>query len=118
MNMPEPPAKASRRELRKTLLRMRLEMHRQELRHESLVMLQPLRQAQYLRKHWREELSNSNAPFWVAGSALLMATVGIRRGHWRRWLRIALIAFPLLRRNPPRHTDKTANATKDSYTED
>ena len=85
MNMPEPPAKASRRELRKTLLRMRLEMHRQELRHESL---------------------------------LLMATVGIRRGHWRRWLRIALIAFPLLRRNPPRHADKTANATKDSRTED
>lgn len=59
MNTHELPAKASRRELRKTLLRMRLEMHRQELRHETLVMLQPLRQAQHLRKHWREELGNS-----------------------------------------------------------
>ncbi|SFH77321.1 hypothetical protein SAMN05216206_0211 [Pseudomonas guineae] len=114
----ELPAKASRRELRKTLLRMRLEMHRQELRHETLVMLQPLRQAQYLRKHWREEMGNSNAPFWVAGSALLMATVGIRRGHWRRWLRIALIAFPLLRRNPPRYPDGSANTSKDSQAED
>lgn len=114
----ELPAKASRRELRKTLLRMRLEMHRQELRHETLVMLQPLRQAQYLRKHWREEMGNSNAPFWVAGSALLMATVGIRRGHWRRWLRIALIAFPLLRRNPPRYPDGSANTSKDRQAED
>ena len=75
MTMPELPAKASRRELRKTLLRMRLQMHRQELRHETLVMLQPLRQAQYWRNHWREELGNSNAPLWVAGGALLLATV-------------------------------------------
>src|SRR3989338_2944872 len=114
MTMPELPAKASRRELRKTLLRMRLQMHRQELRLETLVMLQPLRQAQYWRNHWREELGNSNAPLWVAGGALLLATVGIRRGHWRRWLRIALIAFPLLRRNPPRRPDTSADTTKDT----
>jgi hypothetical protein len=105
MNLPELPAKASRRELRKTLLRMRLEMHRQELRHEALVMLQPLRQAQQLGKHWRTELHGSNAPLWVAGGALLLATLGIRKGHWRRWLRIALITFPLLRRNPPRRAE-------------
>ena len=105
MNLPELPANASRRELRKTLLRMRLEMHRQELRHETLVMLQPLRQAQQLGKHWRTELHGSNAPLWVAGGALLLATLGIRKGHWRRWLRIALITFPLLRRNPPRRAE-------------
>ncbi|SFO92220.1 hypothetical protein [Pseudomonas borbori] len=104
MSLPELPAKASRSELRKAMLRLRLEMHRQELRHETLVMLQPLRQAQYLGSHWREELSKSNAPLWVAGGALLLATLGVRRGNWRRWLRIALIAFPLLRRNPPRET--------------
>ena len=118
MTMPELPAKASRRELRKTLLRMRLQMHRQELRHETLVMLQPLRQAQHWRNHWREELGNSNAPLWVAGGALLLATVGIRRGHWRRWLRIALIAFPLLRRNPPRRPDTSADTTKDTRARD
>lgn len=113
MNLPELPANASRRELRKTLLRMRLEMHRQELRHEALVMLQPLRQAQQLRKHWRTELHGSNAPLWVAGGALLLATLGIRKGHWRRWLRIALIAFPLLRRHPPRQPDAAAAPHKD-----
>ncbi|MCG4455567.1 hypothetical protein LJY18_20065 [Pseudomonas sp. MMS21-TM103] len=110
MSLPELPAKASRSELRKAMLRLRLEMHRQELRHETLVMLQPLRQAQYFSSHWREELGNSNAPLWVAGGALLLATLGIRRGNWRRWLRIALIAFPLLRRNPPRDTDNQAKA--------
>ncbi|MBS7661277.1 hypothetical protein I0D00_04860 [Pseudomonas lalucatii] len=102
MNLPELPAKASRSELRKAMLRLRLEMHRQELRHETLVLLQPLRQAQHFGRHWREELRDSNAPLWAAGGALLLATLGMRRGHWRRWLRIALIAFPLLRRHPPR----------------
>ncbi|MDP2245516.1 hypothetical protein [Pseudomonas sp.] len=110
MSLPELPAKASRSELRKAMLRLRLEMHRQELRHETLVMLQPLRQAQYFSSHWREELGNSNAPLWVAGGALLLATLGVRRGNWRRWLRIALIAFPLLRRNPPRDADSQAKA--------
>jgi hypothetical protein len=71
-------------------------------------MLQPLRQAQYFSSHWREELGNSNAPLWVAGGALLLATLGIRRGNWRRWIRIALIAFPLLRRNPPRDAGNEA----------
>jgi hypothetical protein len=110
MNLPELPAKASRSELRKAMLRLRLEMHRQELRHETLVILQPLRQVQHFSSHWREQLSNSNAPLWVAGGALLLATLGVRRGNWRRWLRVALVAFPLLRRNPPRGTDNEAKA--------
>lgn len=103
MNLPELPTKASRSELRKAMLRMRLEMHRQELRHETMVLMQPLRQAQYFSSHWRTELGKSNAPLWVAGGALLLATFGVRRNNWRRWIRIALIAFPLLRRHPPRH---------------
>lgn len=104
MTPPELPANASRRELRKTLLRMRLEMHRQELRHETLVMLQPLRHAQQLQRDWRSAL-NDGAPVWVATGALLLTTLGLSKGHWRRWLRIALIAFPLLRRNPPRQAN-------------
>jgi hypothetical protein len=114
MTTPELPAKASRRELRKTLLRLRLQMHRQELRHETLVMLQPLRKAQ----HWREELNKSSAPLWVAGGALLLATAGIRTGNWRRWLRIALIAFPLLRRQPARRPPPTAQSNNEAPVQD
>lgn len=115
MNLSELPAKASRRELRIAMLRLRLELHRQELRHETLVMLQPLRRAQDFSNHWREALRNSNAPLWVAGGALLLASFGIRRGPWRRWLRIALIAFPLLRRHPPR---RPAPAKSEAAAED
>jgi hypothetical protein len=117
MNLNELPAKASRRELRIAMLRLRLELHRQELRHETLVMLQPLRQAQYFSNHWREELSNSNAPLWVAGGALLLATFGIRRNNWRRWLRLALIAFPLLRRNPPRRPAPATTEAAETVTD-
>ena len=39
---PTLPPGASRRELRKAVLRMRLEMHRQELRHEVLKVMQDL----------------------------------------------------------------------------
>ena len=34
MSLPELPKNASRQELRKTLIRLRMEMHRQEIRHE------------------------------------------------------------------------------------
>lgn len=102
MNPPPLSSKSSPRELRKAMLRMRLEMHRQELRHETLVMLQPLHKAQDFGRHWRTELKNSNAPLWITGGAFLMALVGLRGGHWRRWLRIALIAFPVLRKRPAR----------------
>jgi hypothetical protein len=110
MNLPELPARATRSELRKTLLRLRLEMHRQELRHESLLLVQPLHQARQFGRHWRETLHGSNAPLWLAGGALLLTTLGARRGNWRRWLRLALLAFPLLRRRPPGRPASPATA--------
>lgn len=99
--LPQLPAKASRRELRKAMLRMRLEMHRQELRHETLVMLAPLRKVRDVGSHWREQLGGGNLPLWAAGGAVFLAAVGLKKTSWRRWLKIALIAVPLLRRNPP-----------------
>lgn len=113
MKLPELPANASRREMRIALLRMRLELSRQELRHESLLMLQPLRQVQHFGQHWREQLGKSSAPLWVAGGAVLLATVAVKKSDWRRWLRLALIAFPLLRRNPPRQPNQQSPATAD-----
>ncbi|MHA6494422.1 hypothetical protein ACX0MV_14380 [Pseudomonas borbori] len=115
MNLPD---NASRRDMRKALLRMRLELSRQELRHEALVMLQPLRQAQQFSHRWREELGNSTAPFWVAGGALALAAWGIKQGKWRSWVRVALIAFPLLRRNQPRRSSPPATAAPDPMTGD
>jgi hypothetical protein len=94
MSLPTLPGNASRRELRKAMLRMRLEMRRQEIRHEALLLTQPLRQA----KDFGLSLRSGSAPIWITGGALLLAgVVGGKRG-WRRWLRLALLLAPLLRR--------------------
>ncbi len=91
---PTLPPGASRRELRKAVLRMRLEMHRQELRHEILQITQPLQQV----REYGQRLRQGNAPFLLTGGALTLAgLLGGKRG-WRRWLRLALIIAPLLRR--------------------
>jgi len=96
----------STRELRKTMLRLRLEMHRQEIRHETLVMLEPLQRAKDLGTHWREELRKSNAPIWITGGVFALTVLGMRGGQWRRWLRMALAAFPDLRKRAPRDTSE------------
>lgn len=91
---PTLPPGASRRELRKAVLRMRLEMHRQELRHEILQITHPLQQV----REYGQRLRKGNAPFLLTGGALALAgLLGGKRG-WRRWLRLALIIAPLLRR--------------------
>ncbi|MES2821530.1 MAG: hypothetical protein V4812_21350 [Pseudomonadota bacterium] len=99
MKPPELPANASRQDLRKAMLRLRLEMHRQELRHEGLQLLQPVIKARRFTQNLRQELHNSSAPLWLTGGALLLATLGARNQNWRRWIRIAAIVVPLLKRN-------------------
>ena len=47
MKLPEVPQNTSRREMRKVLIRLRMEMHRQEIRHESQQLLQPLQPVSY-----------------------------------------------------------------------
>jgi len=88
------PPGASRRELRKAVLRMRLEMHRQELRHEILQITHPLQQV----REYGQRLRKGNAPFLLTGGALALAGLLGRKRGWRRWLRLALIVMPLLRR--------------------
>jgi hypothetical protein len=91
---PNLPPGASRRELRKAVLRMRLEMHRQELRHEILQITHPLQQV----REYGQRLRKGNAPFLLTGGALALAGLLGRKRGWRRWLRLALIVMPLLRR--------------------
>lgn len=94
MMPPDLSSKSSRQDLRKAVLRMRLEMHRQELRHETLQIIQPLRQARDVGR----SLRNHSAPIWLTGGALALAgLIGGKRG-WRRWLRLALVVAPLLSR--------------------
>lgn len=108
--MSRPTSKTSTRELRKTMLRLRLEMHRQEIRHETMVMLQPLHKAKDFGRHWRQELKDSNAPIWITGGAFVLTVLGMRGGQWRRWLRMALVAFPILRKRNSRTKGETPSS--------
>ncbi|MCU1716552.1 hypothetical protein [Pseudomonas sp. 5P_3.1_Bac2] len=98
MSLPDLPDNLSRRQLRKNILRMRLELHRQELRHEAQVMLQPLKQMNDLRHNWRSELGKHKRSLWLAGGAMLLTTLGVRSSNLRKWLRLAMVALPILRR--------------------
>ncbi|MCY1288120.1 hypothetical protein D9M68_403460 [compost metagenome] len=90
MNLPEIPPNASRQELRKALLRLRLEMHRQEIRHESQQLLQPLRKV----RNFSSGLPN--APLWgIAALSALGFLAGKRQGL-RRLIRIGTLLYPVL----------------------
>ena len=94
MSVPEKPSHASRKELRQAVLRMRLEMHRQEIRREALQIAQPIKQLSNIGSTLRQ---GSSSVLLTGGAMALAAMAGGRHG-WRRWLRIALMAAPLLRR--------------------
>lgn len=104
--MSNPPLNknSSRRELRKAVLRMRLEMHRQEIRHESMQLLAPLKQAKALGASFKPGKSS----LWLIGGSAVAAGLLGSKFSWRRWLRMAVIAAPLLR-EVLRRSDKPAD---------
>lgn len=104
MTPPNLPSHASRREMRKAMLRMRLEMRRQEIRHEALLLTQPMRQV----REFGIGLRSGTAPFWLTGGALVLTTLLRGKPGWRRWLRIALVLMPLLRRRDTASAGTTA----------
>ncbi|HFX0768218.1 TPA: hypothetical protein ACIDYG_000361 [Pseudomonas aeruginosa] len=81
----------SRRELRKAVIRLRLEMQRQQLRRESQLLVQPFRQAQGLGHNLSQQLFGGGA----GGAALLGVLLG-KGGRWQRLLRLGVALAPLL----------------------
>ena len=72
MSMTEIPHTASRREMRKALIRLRMEMHRQEIRHESQQLMAPLNKVRDLRHNWQDSLGIKHAPLWGVAAVTLM----------------------------------------------
>ena len=62
----------SRREMRKALIRLRMEMHRQEIRHESQQLMVPLNKVRDLRHNWQDSLGIKHAPLWGVAAVTLM----------------------------------------------
>ncbi|MNZ46613.1 hypothetical protein D3C78_642980 [compost metagenome] len=93
---PQPVTRQSRHELRKTIIRLRLELQRQQLVHESQQVLRPLRQARNLGQSVRQQL-RGNVPLWAGtGGAVLLALLAGRNRKWSRLLRLAIALTPLL----------------------
>ena len=62
MSLTELPQTNSRREMRKALIRLRMEMHRQEIRHESQQLLLPLQKVRNLGQSWQDGFGIKHAP--------------------------------------------------------
>ena len=100
MNLPEMPKNASRQELRKTLIRLRMEMHRQEIRHESQQLLQPLQKMRGMTSNWQENLGIKHAPLWGIGAVVLLGFLtgkGARNGSLTRLAGVGSSLTPLIR---------------------
>ncbi|MDO9347266.1 MAG: hypothetical protein Q7T99_27705 [Pseudomonas sp.] len=72
MSMTEMPQNTSRREMRKALIRLRMEMHRQEIRHESQQLMLPLNKVRTMGQSWQDGLGIKHAPLWGVAAVTLI----------------------------------------------
>ncbi|WP_248740210.1 hypothetical protein [Pseudomonas sp. MWU12-2029] len=72
MSLPELPRNSSRQEMRKALIRLRMEMHRQEIRHETGQVLQPLQRMRGMTQNLQEGFGIKHAPLWGVAAVTLL----------------------------------------------
>ena len=72
MSLTEFPHTHSRQEMRKALIRLRMEMHRQEIRHESQQLMAPLHKVRNMGQNWQDSLGIKHAPLWGVAAVTLM----------------------------------------------
>lgn len=94
------PSGASRREMRKTLIRLRLEMHRQEIRNESAQLLSPINRLRGVGNSLQDGFGVKHAPLWGIGAVVALGFLtgkGVRGGHLPRLLQLGSSLAPLIR---------------------
>jgi hypothetical protein len=72
MSLPELPHNSSRAEMRKALIRLRMEMHRQEIRQESRQLLQPLQRVRGMTQNLQDGFGIKHAPIWGMAAVTLL----------------------------------------------
>lgn len=104
MNLPELPRNSSRTEMRKALIRLRMEMHRQEIRHESAQLLQPLQRVRGMTQNLQEGFGIKHAPLWGVAAVTLLGFLtgkGAKNGgglsSLTRLIRLGTTLGPLIR---------------------
>ncbi|MFK0088339.1 hypothetical protein ACIQUS_13720 [Pseudomonas sp. NPDC090755] len=100
MSLPELPKTNDRRELRKALVRLRLELHRQEIRHESGQLLNPLTRLRAMGSSLQGGLGIKHAPLWGIGAVVVLGFLtgkGAKNGSLSRMIRLGSSLVPLIR---------------------
>lgn len=97
------PQTQNRRDLRKALIRLRMEMHRQEIRHESAQMLQPLHRMRGMANDLPGSLGIKHAPLWGVGIVTLLGYLSGKRvrspntGSATRMIKLTTTLLPLIK---------------------
>ncbi|OLS62939.1 hypothetical protein [Pseudomonas putida] len=112
MSLPELPQTTDRRELRKAMVRLRMEMHRQEIRNEAGNALQPLTRLRSMGDSLHSGLQGGlgikHAPLWGIGAVVLLGFItgkGARSGNLSRLTKLTSSLLPLIRlfmQQPPK----------------
>lgn len=103
MSLPELPRNSSRTEMRKALIRLRMEMYRQEIRHESQYVLHPLQRMRGMTQSLQDGLGIKHAPLWgiaaVIGLGFLTGkgAKGGSLGGLTRLVRLGVTLGPLIK---------------------
>ncbi|MEQ7920273.1 hypothetical protein ABQX22_13845 [Xanthomonas sp. WHRI 1810A] len=103
MSRPEMPHSNNRRELRKALIRLRMEMHRQEIRHESGQLMRPLHRMRGMTQDWQGTLGIKHAPLWGVGLVSFLGfltgkgTRSKRTGTVGRLVKLSATLLPLVK---------------------
>jgi len=99
MSRPEAPTTQNRRDMRKALIRLRMEMHRQEVRHESRQLVNPLTRLRGLGQSVQSGMGIKHAPLWGVAGVLLLGFLtgkGARNGGTGSLSRLTKVGATLL----------------------
>ncbi|WP_296187073.1 hypothetical protein [Pseudomonas sp. UBA1879] len=103
MSTPDSPQTHNRRELRKALIRLRMEMHRQEIRHESTQLMRPLHRMRGMAHDLPGSLGIKHAPLWGVGIVSLLGFLtgkgarSKRSGSVTRLVKLSASVLPIIR---------------------
>lgn len=93
------PNSNSRRDMRKALIRLRLEMHRQEIRHEAKQLVNPLNRLRGMSRSVQDGLGIKHGPLWGMGAVMVMGFLtgkGARSGTGGKVSKMVKLSTTLL----------------------
>ena len=83
--MSQPLSTSNDLSMRKDLVRLRMEMHRQEIRHEAGQVLQPLQRMRGMTQNLQDGFGIKHAPLWGVAVSSTMWRCALSASPLRSW---------------------------------